>query len=294
MRPVALECRPKHKALAMGMKLGIILKERYNKNQETAKLCSYVTSLSLGNQIISGRFITTLTQLALCRHIFLFDMAAIVCKRRGDNYEMKDILDLNNFKVTNNPTSDKEGKKVRGGHLCAIWLPSTLSIAYFLLLACRWGNLQKMPFREMSASGFIAVISVSNKSRTALLCLAAVQGQLSLVSATCSSWWTFWLPLVGMCARGDLLMPCWCAPQMASSHHAVGCWFETDSVTQHFLCGLQVCVVWHVAVIVIQHVQRAALLLVRECQSNSSFISFLFCHDENAPRRIYIHSWWFW
>lgn len=44
----------------------------------------------------------------------MFDMAAIVCKRRGDNYEMKDILDLNNFKVTNNPTTDKEGKKVSG------------------------------------------------------------------------------------------------------------------------------------------------------------------------------------
>ncbi|XP_024117348.1 guanine nucleotide exchange factor VAV3, partial [Oryzias melastigma] len=45
------------------------------------------------------------------RHIFLFDVAAIVCKRRGDNYEMKEILDLNVFKVTNNPTPDREGKK---------------------------------------------------------------------------------------------------------------------------------------------------------------------------------------
>ncbi|KAM8727618.1 guanine nucleotide exchange factor VAV3-like isoform 1-T1 [Acanthopagrus schlegelii] len=45
------------------------------------------------------------------RHIFLFDVAAIVCKRRGDNYEMKDILDLSYFKITNNPTSDREGKK---------------------------------------------------------------------------------------------------------------------------------------------------------------------------------------
>ncbi|RVE62089.1 hypothetical protein OJAV_G00177490 [Oryzias javanicus] len=45
------------------------------------------------------------------RHIFLFDVAAIICKRRGDNYEMKEILDLNVFKVTNNPTPDREGKK---------------------------------------------------------------------------------------------------------------------------------------------------------------------------------------
>ncbi|XP_029971415.1 guanine nucleotide exchange factor VAV3-like isoform X1 [Salarias fasciatus] len=45
------------------------------------------------------------------RHIFLFDVAVIVCKRRGDNYEMKEILDLNYFKITNNPTSDREMKK---------------------------------------------------------------------------------------------------------------------------------------------------------------------------------------
>lgn len=47
-----------------------------------------------------------------CRHIFLFDVAVIVCKRRGDNYEMKEILDLNQFKITNNPTPDRESKKV--------------------------------------------------------------------------------------------------------------------------------------------------------------------------------------
>ncbi|KAI1891434.1 hypothetical protein AGOR_G00143780 [Albula goreensis] len=45
------------------------------------------------------------------RHIFLFDVAVIVCKRRGDNYEMKEVIDLNNFKITNNPTTDKENKK---------------------------------------------------------------------------------------------------------------------------------------------------------------------------------------
>lgn len=54
------------------------------------------------------------------RHIFLFDVAVIVCKRRGDNYEMKDILDLHFFKVTNNPTSDREVKKVS-------WLPNAFT-----------------------------------------------------------------------------------------------------------------------------------------------------------------------
>lgn len=46
------------------------------------------------------------------RHIFLFDLAVIVCKRRGDNYEMKEIIDLQKYKITNNPTTDKENKKV--------------------------------------------------------------------------------------------------------------------------------------------------------------------------------------
>ncbi|KAI4886677.1 hypothetical protein NFI96_003876 [Prochilodus magdalenae] len=46
-----------------------------------------------------------------CRHIFLFDAAVIVCKRRGDVYEMKEVIDLHNFKITNNPTSDKENRK---------------------------------------------------------------------------------------------------------------------------------------------------------------------------------------
>ncbi|XP_076838398.1 guanine nucleotide exchange factor VAV3b isoform X2 [Brachyhypopomus gauderio] len=45
------------------------------------------------------------------RHIFLFDIAVIICKRRGDNYEMKEVLDLHNYKITNNPTTDKDSRK---------------------------------------------------------------------------------------------------------------------------------------------------------------------------------------
>ncbi|CAK6965625.1 guanine nucleotide exchange factor VAV3-like isoform X2 [Scomber scombrus] len=57
------------------------------------------------------RMISSVDKRKQDRHIFLFDVAVIVCKRRGDIYEMKDILDLNYFKITNNPTSDREGKK---------------------------------------------------------------------------------------------------------------------------------------------------------------------------------------
>ncbi|XP_070774652.1 guanine nucleotide exchange factor VAV3-like [Enoplosus armatus] len=57
------------------------------------------------------RMVSSIDKRKQDRHIFLFDVAVIICKRRGDNYEMKDILDLNYFKITNNPTSDREGKK---------------------------------------------------------------------------------------------------------------------------------------------------------------------------------------
>ncbi|XP_028986528.1 guanine nucleotide exchange factor VAV3-like isoform X3 [Betta splendens] len=57
------------------------------------------------------RIISSVDKRKQDRHIFLFDVAVIVCKRRGDNYEMKDILDLNYFKITNNPTSDRDAKK---------------------------------------------------------------------------------------------------------------------------------------------------------------------------------------
>ncbi|XP_037132939.1 guanine nucleotide exchange factor VAV3-like isoform X1 [Syngnathus acus] len=57
------------------------------------------------------RMVSNFDRRKLDRHLFLFDVAAVVCKRRGDNYEMKDVLDLNVFKITDNPMSDKEGKK---------------------------------------------------------------------------------------------------------------------------------------------------------------------------------------
>lgn len=54
------------------------------------------------------------------RHIFLFDLAVIVCKRKGDNYEMKEIIDLQQYKIANNPTTDKENKKVNSWKWIAV------------------------------------------------------------------------------------------------------------------------------------------------------------------------------
>lgn len=96
-------------------------------------------------------------------------MAAIVCKRRGDNYEMKDILDLNYFKVTNNPTSDREGKKVSGTEIqkktlrqarCAYWILCFFICNYqtFSFISLHLDQSLEMSFSEMSASDFIAII----------------------------------------------------------------------------------------------------------------------------------------
>lgn len=64
----------------------------------------------------------------LHRHIFLFDLAVIVCKRKGDNYEMKEIIDLQQYKIANNPTTDKENKKVTSGEVASSNLCRTLNI----------------------------------------------------------------------------------------------------------------------------------------------------------------------
>ncbi|XP_042284497.1 guanine nucleotide exchange factor VAV3-like isoform X2 [Thunnus maccoyii] len=90
-------------------------------NETLREIDQYQRSIENLNQPLSSfgrpkgdgevRMISSVDKRKQDRHIFLFDVAVIVCKRRGYNYEMKDILDLNSFKITNNPTSDREGKK---------------------------------------------------------------------------------------------------------------------------------------------------------------------------------------
>lgn len=129
-----------------------------------------------------------LSGLVLPRHIFLFDMAAIVCKRRGDNYEMKEILDLNNFKVTNNPTTDKEGKKV-SVDFCALaafgrLLTSHAQFFFFVLLPSGCVDLQKCHPLKCQRRAFIAVISASNNSGSAGARLAGL-GRAAAADVVC-------------------------------------------------------------------------------------------------------------
>ncbi|MBN3299809.1 VAV2 factor, partial [Amia calva] len=59
-----------------------------------------------------------LTNSCLCccaalRYIFLFDKVVIVCKRRGYSYELKEIIELQSYKMTDDPMNNRDVKKVR-------------------------------------------------------------------------------------------------------------------------------------------------------------------------------------
>ena len=55
--------------------------------------------------------------LALGRYLFLFDKVVIVCKRKGYNYELKEIIELLFHKMTDDPMNNKDIKKVGGAEI---------------------------------------------------------------------------------------------------------------------------------------------------------------------------------
>lgn len=62
----------------------------------------------------------------LLRYIFLFDKVVIVCKRKGYSYELKEIIELQSYKMSDDPMNNRDVKKVRPftlkGH-SAEWFP---------------------------------------------------------------------------------------------------------------------------------------------------------------------------
>uniref|UniRef100_A0ACB8EMK1 Proto-oncoprotein vav n=1 Tax=Sphaerodactylus townsendi TaxID=933632 RepID=A0ACB8EMK1_9SAUR len=45
------------------------------------------------------------------RYAFLLDKALLICKRKGDSFEMKKFVDLHNFQVRDDPSGEKDNKK---------------------------------------------------------------------------------------------------------------------------------------------------------------------------------------
>lgn len=50
---------------------------------------------------------------AACRYAFLLDKALLICKRRGDSYDLKDFVNLHSFQVRDDSSGERDNKKVR-------------------------------------------------------------------------------------------------------------------------------------------------------------------------------------
>uniref|UniRef100_A0A4W5LS43 Vav guanine nucleotide exchange factor 2 n=1 Tax=Hucho hucho TaxID=62062 RepID=A0A4W5LS43_9TELE len=56
------------------------------------------------------------------RYIFLFDKVVIVCKRKGYCYELKEIIELQSYKMSDDPMNNRDMKKWRSGlRHCISW-----------------------------------------------------------------------------------------------------------------------------------------------------------------------------
>lgn len=50
--------------------------------------------------------------LAACRYAFLLDKALLICKRRGDSYDLKASVNLHSFQVRDDSSGERDNKKV--------------------------------------------------------------------------------------------------------------------------------------------------------------------------------------
>lgn len=57
--------------------------------------------------------LTAVNCVCVSRYIFLFDKVVIVCKRKGYCYELKEIIELQSYKMSDDPMNNRDVKKVR-------------------------------------------------------------------------------------------------------------------------------------------------------------------------------------
>lgn len=60
-----------------------------------------------------GRSQTEAPDPAAPRYAFLLDKALLICKRRGDSYDLKDFINLHSFQVRDDSSGERDNKKVR-------------------------------------------------------------------------------------------------------------------------------------------------------------------------------------
>lgn len=59
-----------------------------------------------------GRSQTEAPDPAAPRYAFLLDKALLICKRRGDSYDLKDFVNLHSFQVRDDSSGERDNKKV--------------------------------------------------------------------------------------------------------------------------------------------------------------------------------------
>lgn len=60
----------------------------------------------------SGRSQAEASDPAAPRYAFLLDKALLICKRRGDSYDLKDFVNLHSFQIRDDSSGERDNKKV--------------------------------------------------------------------------------------------------------------------------------------------------------------------------------------
>ncbi|XP_067868105.1 guanine nucleotide exchange factor VAV2 isoform X2 [Heterodontus francisci] len=117
-RPEKLQLK---EALEAMQDLAMYINEVKRDNETLKKISEFQCSIenlqtslvNYGRPKIDGelKVCSTVNRTKQDRYLFLFDKAVIVCKRKGYNYELKETIDLQAHKVTDDPMNNKDLRK---------------------------------------------------------------------------------------------------------------------------------------------------------------------------------------
>ncbi|XP_069788169.1 guanine nucleotide exchange factor VAV2 isoform X7 [Narcine bancroftii] len=108
-------------ALEAMQDLAMYINEVKRDNETLKKISEFQCSIenlqtslaNYGRPKIDGelKVCSTVNRTKQDRYLFLFDKAVIVCKRKGYNYELKETIDLQTHKMTDDPMNNKDLRK---------------------------------------------------------------------------------------------------------------------------------------------------------------------------------------
>ncbi|XP_069788150.1 guanine nucleotide exchange factor VAV2 isoform X4 [Narcine bancroftii] len=111
-------------ALEAMQDLAMYINEVKRDNETLKKISEFQCSIenlqtslaNYGRPKIDGelKVCSTVNRTKQDRYLFLFDKAVIVCKRKGYNYELKETIDLQTHKMTDDPMNNKDLRKCHG------------------------------------------------------------------------------------------------------------------------------------------------------------------------------------